>query len=181
MDSTNMSVVVGSISSNSFEDPKFGVALLASQIRDSFFEVQTEHSLPTLALISKSASPLKAIDSDAEETYKNISVDGTSHYLLSMFTCEEETLESIQCMKTMWSDVSDSCDDFIGGIFTIEFVSDTESALIQVIKVNGWSQLRKHPFVRTDTFVHEIGNPLVEEAAGNSIIKITDKLGFTNE
>ena len=175
-DTTKMEVMVGSVSAGHFKEPHFGAALLASQFRDSFFEVQEEIAGPVLALINKYRAPTSLFECPPPPKEKDLSSNGVTSYMLTILTAEDSP-ESLKILKGLWDTAAIECDDLVGGIFTMEHGKDEAASLIQVIKVSDWSQVRRHPFLRgADGRLHA-GTPIVEDNDDGGEVDISEIMG----
>ena len=147
-----MEIMVGQIPIETFEDVKCGLGLLASQLRDSFFDIQLEESGPCLALVSKKASPASIISDQIPRMPEG--VGDPENYVVTILSCHEVTPEITSALQNTWQRVAHEVDDLLGGIFTLEgpYLDTENQALFQVIKSTaGWEQYRVHPFSRDDS------------------------------
>jgi len=161
-----LEILLGHVPVFTFEDQTCGLCLLASQLRDSFFELQREEAGPSLAIVTKNCSPARIIS----ECIPELPVEGlgdSENYVVTILASAAFTGYVQRTLFEIWAriEVGKEVPDLIGGILTIEGVyKGSKKALYQVIKLeNGWAQYRVHPFSRDDSGVASlVGTPIVE-------------------
>ena len=165
--SLTLEILVGKVPILTFEEDQSGIALLASQFRDSFFETQLETAGPCLALVTKYSPPAEQISEEIPDVPSEILGDD-SNYVVTIVVSDELIPEAKVVLQTIWDQVSAGAEDYLGGVLTIEGFSlkAKKSALFQILKTKkaSWEQYRIHPFLRDDDGnPHPTGAPLVDD------------------
>lgn len=157
-----MYMMVVSVPASYFADIKWGMALLASQLRDSFFEAKSNSVGPCLALVNRGHSPAHILAPEVPV----VEEDYNGNYALTLVISEQSHEEVRWALLGILEQTELETTDFVGGIITMEESSNRSSGecLFQVIQVGDWIQCRVHPFRRGKLGKPiAIGSPIVDE------------------
>lgn len=164
-DKMTLDVLVGFVEAPNFVEPSFGVSLLASQFRDSFFETQTEIAGPSLALVTRENPPSSLVSEDMPIPDDLVGDD--AHFLVTILVSNECAPESKILLQNIWTQVAKETPDYIGGVLTLEGISvkAKKSALFQMLRTQpSWEQYRIHPFSRdVEGIPQPIDIPIVDD------------------
>jgi hypothetical protein len=142
------------------DNAEFGLALMASQIRDTFFLSKNfSEAEASLILLSKDVSPMERLlilGTPDMEVYDPR--DCPEDFIVTAMAGEQIHM----LLPVVWESIHES-EGFIGGVLTRVVKSSGQLALVQhLISEADWEQFGIYPFTATPTGLLQ-GTPLVED------------------